>query len=48
METVKRLNAEIKEGILNNASGEMQPIVMQKNGIIRIRRLKIKKRTVNK
>ena len=48
MGTIKRENAEIKRGILNNGSGGIQPIVLQKNGVIRIRRQIIKRRNQNK
>lgn len=46
MAKVKREDAEIKQGILNNASGAVQPVVFQKNGVIRIRRLIRKRRKV--
>ena len=41
MATIKRENAKLDRGILNNGSGAMQPIVLQKNGVVRIRRLSV-------
>ena len=44
MATIKRESAEIKQGILNQASGAIPPIVLQKNNVVRVRRLSVKRR----
>lgn len=44
MSKIKKKNAELKVGILNAASGTVGNIVLQRNGRIRIKREKVKRK----
>jgi len=44
MEKIKHTNAKLLTGILDPPSGQVAPVIFQKNGVIRIRKLEIKRK----